>query len=185
MLLSPNSRKKLTHQIVFVFKGFKLDQDNNRIFLPKLGWIRYRNSRDVVGKIKNVIVKQCNGLWFVSVQTEREESQPLPTATTPVGIDMGIDGGIFLAVDPKNTSRTCPACQHVCADNRKTQAEFACVRCGYSHHADVVGRDQYFRAGAPLASLWREDAVRSLEEARTHRSELRTSCVTAVGILAL
>ncbi|PKN04967.1 MAG: cytosine methyltransferase, partial [Deltaproteobacteria bacterium HGW-Deltaproteobacteria-9] len=25
----------------------KLDQGNSRIFLPKLGWLRYRNSRDV------------------------------------------------------------------------------------------------------------------------------------------
>jgi putative transposase len=48
-------------------------------------------------------------------------------------------GGQVLAVDPKNTSRTCPECGHVAADNRKTQAEFRCVSCGHSAHADVVG----------------------------------------------
>ncbi|WP_158700818.1 RNA-guided endonuclease InsQ/TnpB family protein, partial [Escherichia coli] len=26
-------------------QGVKLDQENSRIFLPKLGWMRYRNSR--------------------------------------------------------------------------------------------------------------------------------------------
>ena len=34
-------------------KQIKLDQANNRLFLPKLGWLRYRNSRDVRGEVKN------------------------------------------------------------------------------------------------------------------------------------
>jgi putative transposase len=37
-------------------QGFRLDQSNNRIFLPKLGWIRYRNSRDIPGTVKNITV---------------------------------------------------------------------------------------------------------------------------------
>ncbi|MGF7137436.1 transposase, partial [Paraburkholderia sp. EB58] len=46
-------------------------------------------------------------------------------------------GGYFVAVAPKNTSRTCPCCGHVSKDNRKTQALFACVACGHSDHADT------------------------------------------------
>jgi putative transposase len=34
-------------------KQIKLDQANSRIFLPKLGWVRYRNSREVLGALKN------------------------------------------------------------------------------------------------------------------------------------
>lgn len=37
-------------------QGFKLDQANSRLFLPKLGWLRYRNSREVLGTVKNVTV---------------------------------------------------------------------------------------------------------------------------------
>lgn len=37
-------------------QGVKLDQTNNRISLPKLGWVRYRNSREVIGEVKNVTV---------------------------------------------------------------------------------------------------------------------------------
>mgnify|MGYP000384952334 CR=1 FL=1 len=48
-------------------------------------------------------------------------------------------GGHLIAVPPHNTSRTCPACGHVSADNRRSQAQFACVACGYENHADVVG----------------------------------------------
>ncbi|MCZ2112819.1 MAG: helix-turn-helix domain-containing protein, partial [Anaerolineae bacterium] len=35
-------------------KQFKVDAANGRIFLPKLGWIRYRNSRPLLGAPKNV-----------------------------------------------------------------------------------------------------------------------------------
>ena len=70
-------------------KQIKLDQANSRLFLPKLGWIRYRNSRDVLGTVKNVTVSHSCGKWFVSVQTEREVEQPLPQGGA-VGIDMGV-----------------------------------------------------------------------------------------------
>ena len=71
-------------------QGCKLDQANSRIFLPKLGWLRYRNSRDVLGTVKNVTVSGNGGKWFVSIQTEREVEQSLPITTSAIGIDVGI-----------------------------------------------------------------------------------------------
>ncbi len=71
-------------------KQIKLDQTNSRILLPKLGWLRYRNSRDVLGEVRNATVSQSGGKWFVSIQTEREIEQSLPTATSAIGIDVGI-----------------------------------------------------------------------------------------------
>jgi len=71
-------------------KQIKLDSANSRILLPKLGWLRYRNSRDVLGEVRNVTVSQSGGKWFVSIQTQREVVQPLPTASTAIGIDVGI-----------------------------------------------------------------------------------------------
>jgi transposase, IS605 OrfB family, central region len=70
-------------------KQIQLDQANSRICLPKLGWLRYRNSRDVVGKVKSVTVSKHAGKWFVSIQTEREVEQPKPKGGV-VGIDVGI-----------------------------------------------------------------------------------------------
>ncbi len=46
-------------------------------------------------------------------------------------------GGGVLAINPRNTSRTCPACNHVSAENRKTQSKFECVECGYAENADL------------------------------------------------
>ena len=41
-------------------------------------------------------------------------------------------------VDPRHTSRQCPACRHTVRANRPTQALFRCVACGYSGAADYV-----------------------------------------------
>ena len=71
-------------------KQFKIDAGNSRVFLPKLGWLRYRNSRDMLGTAKSITVSSNGGKWFVSIQTEREIEQPLPASTTAIGIDVGI-----------------------------------------------------------------------------------------------
>ena len=70
-------------------QGYKLEQQNKRIYLPKIGWVRYRNSRDVVGEIKNVTVSQKCGRFFVSIQTEFEYEIPTHQGGE-IGIDMGV-----------------------------------------------------------------------------------------------
>jgi len=44
----------------------------------------------------------------------------------------------LVAVDPCNTSRTCPACSRCTSMNRKGE-RFRCIACGYAGDADVVG----------------------------------------------
>lgn len=250
-------------------KQIKLDQPSSRVFLPRLGWVRYRNSRQVEGEIRNATVSQIAGRWYVSILTAREADPPTAHGE-PVGIDMGIvrlatlsdgtfvpplnvhkryaaelrlaqqamnrkkkfsnnwkkakakvqrihvrivnarrdylhkastaiskshamvvvedlqvsnmsrsaagtveqpgrnvrakaglnrsildqgwaefrrqleykilwAGGMFLAVPPQNTSQICPDCEHVSAENRRTQEQFVCVVCGFAENADLVG----------------------------------------------
>jgi putative transposase len=69
----------------------KLDQNNSRIFLPKLGWIHYRKSREVIGELRNVTIKNRGKKWFISIQTEREVTRLAQAATTAIGIDLGIN----------------------------------------------------------------------------------------------
>ena len=71
-------------------KQFEIDQGNSRIKFPKLGQMRYRNSSVIIGTAKNITVSQSGGKWFASIQTEREVEQPIPSATSAIGIDMGI-----------------------------------------------------------------------------------------------
>jgi putative transposase len=71
-------------------KQFKLDQPNSRIFLPKLGWVRYRNSREALGDLRNVTVSCVTDKWYVSVQTRRDVEIPVHPSDSAVGIDMGV-----------------------------------------------------------------------------------------------
>lgn len=45
--------------------------------------------------------------------------------------------GVYL-VDPRNTSRTCPKCGHCERGNRKSQASFVCLSCGFAGLADKI-----------------------------------------------
>jgi putative transposase len=56
------------------------------------------------------------------------------------------DKGVpFVAVDARNTSRTCPACGCVDKRNRPSQAEFRCIHCALSGHADVFAAQEVAR----------------------------------------
>ena len=75
-------------------QGFKLDERNSRVFLPKIGWVRYRNSRHLPenSRPKNLTVSHSADGWYMSVQFEFANT---PKVTAPdlhaaSGIDMGV-----------------------------------------------------------------------------------------------
>lgn len=53
----------------------------------------------------------------------------------------------MVAVDPRNTSRTCFACGHCSKDNRKSQDCFSCLSCGHEAHADINAARNIGRLG--------------------------------------
>jgi putative transposase len=86
----PRFKKKGVHDSFRYPQGFKLDERNSRIFLPKIGWMRYRKSRNIEGTPKQITVSLSTGKWYVSIQTEREVDVPVHPSKTAVGIDMGV-----------------------------------------------------------------------------------------------
>ena len=52
--------------------------------------MQYRNSREVVGEVRNVTVSQSCGKWYVSIQTEYEATEPQHESTSIVGLDAGV-----------------------------------------------------------------------------------------------
>lgn len=44
-------------------------------------------------------------------------------------------------VDPRNTSRRCPACAHTDKSNRPNPSTFRCTSCGCAGHADVIAAE--------------------------------------------
>ncbi len=102
----PTFRKKGQNDSFRYPQGVKLDCPNARIFLPKVGWVTYRKSREVLGAIKNVTVRRSGDKWFVVIQTEREVAVPSHPSPGIVGIDLGVarfatlsDGTVILAPD--------------------------------------------------------------------------------------
>lgn len=67
---------------------------DNLIYLPKVGWVLFYKSREIVGKIKTVTVsKTPTNKYFVSILCDNSlpipKSKPIKNITT-VGIDLGI-----------------------------------------------------------------------------------------------
>lgn len=85
----PKFKSRHRGQASFGYKaGLKVDGD--KLFLPKIGWVRFRNSRDPIGKLKSARVKQdCCGHWFISVQVETVIAY-LPPVDSIAGIDVGL-----------------------------------------------------------------------------------------------
>ena len=102
----PRFKRKGIHDAFRFPQGCKLDQKNSRIYLPKIGWTRYRNSREVLGEISNVTISRSGEKWYVSIQTEREVQEEMHSSNTAIGIDVGVaklatlsDGSNFPAVN--------------------------------------------------------------------------------------
>lgn len=87
--------------------------ENRRVKLPSgLGWVKFRQSQRVNGKIKNATISQLAGQWYISFQVEVETAEPNHTSTTIVGLDAGVtklatlsDGTVYQPVNSFKASQ--------------------------------------------------------------------------------
>ena len=90
-------------------QGFKLEQTSKRVFLPKIGWVKYRNSRQVIGDVKNMSISRKGKYWYVSIQTEYETEILRHESNSIIGIDMGVKRFFTLSdgsyIEPLNSFR--------------------------------------------------------------------------------
>jgi putative transposase len=63
----------------------------------------------------------------------------------------------------------CPECQHTAAENRKRQAKFVCVECGFRAHADYVGAVNIKEAGFALLACHLGPSARERNPLRSRR----------------
>ena len=61
-----------------------------RIFLPKVGWVKLRVSRQIEGDLRNATVTRKAGRWAVSLQTEADAPEPILRTSPEVGLDLGV-----------------------------------------------------------------------------------------------
>ena len=76
----------------------------NEVWLPKIGWVKFRKSREIEGKIKQTTVFKKVDKWYVSFSTEIEKEIPkiIPDKKKAVGIDLGLRTYATMAVGEKN-----------------------------------------------------------------------------------
>ncbi len=65
---------------------------DGKVYLPKIGWVRYRDSRPIEGVIKQAAVKLIGQHWYVCIACSIEIEVPEfhITEDTVLGIDVGI-----------------------------------------------------------------------------------------------
>jgi putative transposase len=84
----PRFKKKGQRQGIRFPQRFVID--GSGIYLPKIGWIGFRKSREIEGTPKNVTVAFDGGHWYVTIQTVRDVEEPVHASSSAVGIDLGV-----------------------------------------------------------------------------------------------
>ena len=64
--------------------------ENNKLKLPKLGFVKYKDNRQIQGKILSATVKLENGRWFAVLNCKNVPIETLPRTYDSVGIDLGL-----------------------------------------------------------------------------------------------
>jgi putative transposase len=83
-------------------QGFKVEGD--KVYLPKIGWVRFRKSRELEGEIKQVTIIREGTHWYVSfsVEIDKAVTEVVPTPERTVGIDLGCQTFAKLAIGEEN-----------------------------------------------------------------------------------
>ncbi len=85
----PKWAKKSSWDSLVLKQGIKVLANESKLFLPKIGHVRFRQSQPIEGKIKRAAVVREHGGWFVCLFCETD-IPPLPATTGEIGIDIGL-----------------------------------------------------------------------------------------------
>lgn len=94
----PKFKSKRKHRQSYRTQYFKrksgtesIEIKGDKIKLPKLGWVKFRKSREVKGEIQNVTIrKPKTGKYYISICVQ-EQIKELPQIDKAIGIDLGIE----------------------------------------------------------------------------------------------
>lgn len=121
----PTWRKLGLHDSFRYPQHFKIE--NRRVFLPKIGWVRFFKSQVISGTPKNITVTRKGNHWYISIQVEQERKVKNSFAKKAIGIDMGIatfaamsDGNNVESIHPfKRLAKKLSASQRQLAKKKK------------------------------------------------------------------
>jgi putative transposase len=115
-----NARQDYLHKATY-----NISKNHACVVLEDLAISRMSSAQEETGKHKRILNKKILDQGWYEFRRQLEYK-------------LLWRGGKIHLVNPENTSRTCPKCLHISANNRKTQSEFVCEKCRYSANADFV-----------------------------------------------
>lgn len=86
--------KNFFDSFCYTQSGFSLS--GNRLTLSKIGKVKIKLSREIIGKVKTCTIKREIDKWFV-VFTVETKIEPLPKTGKAVGLDVGIENFVTLS----------------------------------------------------------------------------------------
>ena len=93
--------KKIAQSYKTNNKKGTIDLLNDKVKLPKVGWVKVKAHRKVKGLIKSATIsKTTTGKYFISILCE-EEILPLPKTNSNLGIDLGLENFAILSTGEK------------------------------------------------------------------------------------
>lgn len=96
----PTFKRKFDKQSIRYPQRFKLE--GQRIYLPKVGWVKINRHRKVEGELRKVTVsKTKTGKYFASIQCQVETDIQPTTNAQAVGIDLGLKDFAILSTGEK------------------------------------------------------------------------------------
>ena len=85
----PKFKSKHNKQSFRIPQSVKINFDEYKFFIPKVGWVKFFKDKHIEGEIKFATVsKSTTGRYFVSITFE--STQPRKTGNGAVGVDLGI-----------------------------------------------------------------------------------------------
>lgn len=69
----------------------------NKVYLPKIGWVKFKKSREIEGEIKQTTVILEGNNWNICFSCEIEKPEPKVELKEVVGIDLGLEHFATLA----------------------------------------------------------------------------------------
>jgi putative transposase len=178
----PTPRCKGVHES-FRFKGSqtgirKLSERWSAVRVPKIGWVKFRDTRPVAGGVRNMLVKHSADGWHVVFSCEIEHEAE-PSLLPAVGIDRGVANTIALSTGEllstpatSGLERRKRRAQRILARRQRGSARYRKQRERVAHIAAKIARvraDWRHKATLDIARRFGAIAIEDLKTANMTR----------------